>query len=585
MSLPTDDQIAAAAIAGILDDAGPPTADDKQDDAVTDDEKTGKKSAATILVEIAEELYEFGISDSDETYAVPRSGPKVVLMLRGGKTSLRGQLARLYRQRKGKVAGQQALADALVTLDGFAQEAQPQRLWQRVANHDDALWLDLGDATGRAVRIASTGWIVRDRPPVLFRRTALTGPLPEPVAGGNLAELWKWLNVAEADRAMLLAYLVAALHPDIPHPILGLFGEQGTGKTTAMKVLVLLLDPGPVPYRKAPKDAESWVTAASGSWMVGLDNLTSVPDWLSDSLCRAVTGDGDVRRKLYTDGELATFAFRRVIAMTGIDLGALNGDLAERLLAIELELISEADRLDEQELWPGWRQAHPRLLGAILNLVAGVAGVLPSVQLGRKPRMADFGRLLAAVDRVVGSAGLDRYMGAQGRMAADSLTGDPFIVMVAETIGEAFDGTAAELLRLVTPGEEQWRAPKGWPTTSRGVTQRLRRQAPVMRKAGWTVDHDDGRNKAGVLRWLIMSPTSLEQGGKVPLPDPPAGDNPPAAGDNPPLAGQAGQAGVDSDLPTTSTGPACAGCGQPLLLVIPGRDTCERCRIEALERG
>src|SRR5690606_14066789 len=263
-------------------------------------------------------------------------GPKVVQLLRGGKTSLRSQLSREFFKAKGKAAPQQALADALLVLQGEAEDQPESTLYQRVARHGGALWLDLGDHTGRAVKIANGKWSVEPEPPVLFRRTALTAPLPEPVPGGRLEELWQWLNVTEADRPLVAAWLVSLLYDSIPHPILGLFGEQGTGKTTAEKVLVSIIDPSPVPTRKPPKDAESWVTAASGSWVVGLDNLTTVPDWLSDSMCRAVTGEGDVRRQLYADNALVVFAFRRCLIVTGIDLGALNGDLADRMLAIEL---------------------------------------------------------------------------------------------------------------------------------------------------------------------------------------------------------------------------------------------------------
>lgn len=97
--------------------------------------------------------------------------------------------------------------------------------------------------------------------------------------------------------------------------MLALLGEQGTGKSSATKNLVQLVDPSPVPLRKPPRDADGWVTAASGSWVVGLDNLSTIPPWLSDSLCRAVTGDGDgdVRRELYSGDGLSVFSFRRVI--------------------------------------------------------------------------------------------------------------------------------------------------------------------------------------------------------------------------------------------------------------------------------
>lgn len=491
--------------------------------------KEPKKSAPTVITEIACEWYIFGISDAGEPYAVPKVGPRVVRMLRGGKTSLRGQLAREYYVQTGKTAPQQALSDALLVIEGMAQEAEEARLYPRVARQDDEILLDLGDRTGRTVRITGNGWTVTEDVPLLFKRTALTGPLPEPERGGTLDELWKWLNVAEQDRSLVAAWLVSVLFCDVPHPVLGLFGEQGTGKTTAEKVLVLMLDPGPVPVRKPPRDAESWVTGASASWVVGLDNLSDMPVWLSDSICRAVTGEGDIRRKLYTDGELAVFTVRRCLIVNGIDLGALRGDLADRMLPIELHRIDETERLDEEELWPAWAAAHPRILGAVLDLAAGVLNALPSVRLKRKPRMADFARIMAAVDQVLDTDAADRYLVKQKAMATDSLTGDVFVTAISEAISETFTGTAAELLGRLTPADEKWRAPKGWPTTPRLVTQRLRRQAPPMRKAGWTVTDDEGANHDKVVRWTIAAPapTQARESGKSDPqhpPDPPQGD-------------------------------------------------------------
>lgn len=524
-------------------------------------EQPKQPSAATTLVNIALERYDLGVSDSGETYGVPKQGPMVVQLLRGGKTSLRGELSREYFRSMGRAVGQQALSDALTTLDGFAQELEPTRLWQRVAQAGGALWLDLGDPTGSAVRLVPGGWSVVDRPPVLFRRTPLTGPLPVPEPGGDLKELWQWLNVAEDDRPPVLAWLISALWPDLPHPILGLFGEQGTGKTTAMKVLVSLLDAGPVPYRKPPRDPDSWVTAAAGSWLVGLDNLSTVPDWLSDSLCRAVTGDGDVRRKLYTDGELSTFAFRRAIAVTGIDLGALNGDLAERLLSVVLEPIAEQNRQDEEELWPRWAEVHPRLLGALLDLAVAVLAILDTVRLERRPRMADYARRLRAVDLVLGTEGLARYAGAQTRMAEEALTGDPFIGAVQQTLDKGtFTGTSGELLARVPVPEG--RVPKGWPTTARAVTALLHRQAPVMRKAHWVVREQENRHTK-VTTWTI-TPPAQEIGRESPPQDP----------QDPQDAGYAGYAGHDPDLsPTGGT----AGHGVWLASGDPYHPDCTRC--------
>jgi len=461
-----------------------------------------RKSASTTLVEIALDRYTFGQSTTGETFAIPRSGPRVVAMLRGSKTSLRGQLARVYFQTRGKAASQQALSDAMAVLEGMAQEADPRELYLRVAQHDDALWLDLGDATGRAIRIDGSGWTVEDTVPVLFKRTSLNTALPEP-EHGDLDELWGWVNTPASDRPLILAYLVAALYSNAPHPVLGLFGEQGCAKSTTTKVIVSLIDPSPVPIRKAPRDAEAWVTAAAGSWMVGLDNLSDINAWLSDSLCRAVTGEGDVRRRLYTDAEHQVFSFRRCLILNSIDAGALRGDLAERMLPVHLEPIPEDHRLAEEELWPAWHEAHPRLLGAVLDLAARVARVKPEVSLPSKPRMADFAKVVAAVDRVLGGDGLSRYLSKQRSLATDTLTGDSFVMAITTKITD-FEGSSADLLDYLHPAEG--RLPRDWPSNARAATQRIHRYAPALRKAGWTVEDDGGQNHRNVVLWTLRHP-------------------------------------------------------------------------------
>lgn len=482
-------------------------------------------SVAAELVSAAEAQYEFGVSTGGDAFAVPKEGPRLVAMLRGGRLSLRAQLAATYFAETERVASQSALADALSVIEGKALRTEPVDLHVRVASdHAGTTWLDLGDTTGLAIEITPSGWRLVE-PSVMFRRSALTGALPRPTTGGKgLALLWDLLNVAPDDRPLVLGWLIHGLEEHSAHPILAPLGEQGTGKSTATRTIASIIDPSPVPARKVPRDIDAWVTAAAGSWVVGLDNVSAIPEWFSDSLCRAVTGDGDVRRTLYTDGDLSVFAFRRCVILNGIDLGALRGDLADRLLRVELGRILPDRRREDSELGAAWRSAHPAILGALLDLAVEIKSLRPEVELSEKPRMADFARTLAAVDKIMGMAGLQRYLSMVGGLAADVVEGNSFAAAITQRIRAPFVGTAAELLDDLVESDTEWRALRDWPANPRAATGMLRRLAPTLRQLGWTID-DIGKTRLKTRQWRIEPPPGEHVQPAPATPAPPAGQS------------------------------------------------------------
>jgi hypothetical protein len=450
---------------------------------------SGKRSQADRLVELALERYELGRTPADEAFAVPKDGAFVARMVRGNG-GLRSELAALYRRDTRKVASAQAVSDALLVLEGEALDAPPRDLHLRVARHGESIVVDLGDETGRAIIIEPGSWKIVDRSPVLFRRTATTAALAEPVRGGSVDELRNLLNVRDADFPLLVAWLVSALIQDIPHPALLFLGEQGTAKSTAARMVIGLVDPSPVPLRKPPKDMESWITAAAGSWAVALDNVSGIPEWLSDSLCRAVTGDGDVRRRLYSDGDLTVFSFRRALVLTSIDAGTVRGDLGERLLTVELERIREERRKSEPAVLRAYEAAQGRIVAGILDVAARVLEVLPEVQPDALPRMADYARVAGAVDRVLGTNALDTYMNRTRQAACELAEGDPFVRVVHRFIaGRRFwKGTAAELLAALP--RPDFGMIDRWPKDGARLSAWLRRSAPLLRAVGIEIETD-----------------------------------------------------------------------------------------------
>jgi hypothetical protein len=458
-----------------------------EDIAATSNDPDKKASQASRLVALAQESYDFVLGTDGKPYAVDRNGPRIAVPLRG-RDSLRQRLARTYYATTSVAPSASALADALTVIEGMTAETDPQPVALRVARHTDGtLLLDLGDPTGRVIATTPTGWQLQPESPVLFRRTTLTSPLPLPAVGADLDGLRALLNVEDAGFGLIVGWLLAALIPDIPHPILALSGEQGTAKSTAARFLVSLLDPSPAPLRTCPRDVRSWAVAASASWTVALDNVSTIPAWLSDTLCRAVTGEGMVERSLYSDEDVTVLAFRRVLAITSIDAGALAGDLAERLVPVELHRISPAHRRPDEDIENDYQVVRPAAFGALLDLLARVLAALPDIQLDELPRMADFARLLAALDTATGWNTLAAYTAAADDVTDAVLDADPLATAVRELMnGQAvgWTGTSAQLLALLTPDP----CPKAFPRTPRGLSGQLRRLAPALRTAGIEID-------------------------------------------------------------------------------------------------
>lgn len=473
----------------------------------------GKKPPAAVrLVELARDRYDLITSEDGRPYAIERGGPNVALPLRG-KAGLRQRLARLFTDTyRGEVASQSALADAMTVLEGVAADTDPVPVNLRVgAVPGGPIVIDLGTADGRAVTIAPEHWQVVPRSPAVFRRSGAMAPMPAPVVDGDgLAKLHALLNMDEPTFRQLVGWLVAAWIPHIPHPILTFKGEQGTGKSKTAQMVVNLIDPSPAAKRSQPRDIKVWATQAFSSWALCLDNISTIPPWLSDTLCKAVTGDGIVDRALYTDDDVVVLTFRRVLAMTTIDAGALAGDLAERLLMLDLQLIDEDRRRTEEELDTAFEAVRPAVLGALLDLLSYVLAVLPHVRLDTMPRMADYARVLAALDQIQGWATLDAYLATSANVATDALEGDPFGRAVAALADKAgtWTGTAAQLLEQLSHGDGP--RPPTWPKDATRASGRIKRLAPLLRSIGITVDDTQRSQDRHRQRLLVLSRAPTE---------------------------------------------------------------------------
>jgi hypothetical protein len=448
---------------------------------------TAKPKQADRLIELATagELYhtpdgtayaDFAVNGHHETWPVRSKG-------------FRRWLTRGYYAATRSAPNAEAMQAALAVIEAKAHfDGAERTVHLRVAGLGAKLYLDLADREWRAVEIDANGWRIIGAPPVRFRRTAGMLPLPAPVAGGTLDELRRLVNVQdERDWVLIVAWLLAALRYRGPYPVLVLSGEAGSAKTFLATLLRALVDPNAAPLRAPPREDRDLFIAATNGHVIASDNVSSLPPWLSDTLCRLATGGGFATRTLYTDADEMLFDAMRPIVLTGIEDFVARGDLADRAIALRLAPIAEERQRPEAELLAAFETARPRILGALLDAMAHGLRQLPNTQLARLPRMADFALWATACEGALWQPGsfVRTYADNRADMDETVIEGDAVAIAVRSLMAGRtnWNGIAKDLLPELAglAGEAATRA-KSWPKSARALSGRLRRVAPNLRR-------------------------------------------------------------------------------------------------------
>lgn len=477
---------------------------------MSEDEKT---PAREVITDYAQAHFRYFRTADGFVYAQRKGHPVARPVRSQGTTGSHRQelMVGLFRDGVGVFNGT-ALKEALDLIEALALAEPVQPTHIRVApGFDGATWLDLGRDDGRSVRIHPTGWDVRipDPAEVCWRRTQLTGELPLPVKdtdGKGIDAFLRLTNFATPDTECLaLAWLVGCLEPSVPVPAPFLTGPQGAGKSTAGRMLVRIIEGMSGDLRRAPKDEENLITAVAAGWITALDNLSHLTPDMSDAMCCIVTGAENVKRALFSDGDVYRSRYRRPLLLTGIDVGVIRPDLAERLLPLRLE--RPRVRRTEAELWAEFAEVLPVILGSLLDLAVKVRSA--TAETPTDLRMADFAHLCAQLDGSTGLASLPAYRASLDDLNDDVIEGDLLAQTVlkhAESIetGGAQRMTSTEWLHCLSglyTGDELRPLPKGWPTTGKVLSDRLKRLQPTLAARGVLID--SGRTSEG--RYLEMT--------------------------------------------------------------------------------
>ena len=311
----------------------------------------------------------------------------------------------------------------------------------------ESLVLDLANHQAEMVHITPEGWEIISGTDFCFRQSRGNLPLPRPTqdAAPDLTPLRALLNLPDPqDWLRCLSWLLAALSPTPPYPVLILQGPPGSGKSTAACLLRLLIDPSSAPLSPLPSSERQLLTLAYHNRILAFDHVSSVPRPISDTLCRLSSGAGFSLHERWDEREALQLTLQRPIILTvptdpaGQPQWSPPPDLADRALTVNLPPIPPERRRTEADLWRDFHAAHPRLLAALTA--------------PRKPAILD-----------------------------------PVTQAVCLLIQDyqVWSGPATELLALLRSlGIQRTPGTLPWPTTAKGLSQRLRRAVPTLRPLG-----------------------------------------------------------------------------------------------------
>jgi hypothetical protein len=472
-----------------------------------------RESAATLLTKLARRDAQLFYSDESCFATVTFSDHQETYNLHS--RGFRRWLTKTFFDEEERAAGREAVETAITTLEGFARFQSDERaVFVRVADHCGRIYLDLCNERWQVAEISGDGWRVigsRDCP-VRFRRAGGMLALPSPERGEDIDLLREFLNLrSDADFALIVGWVIGALHPRGPYPVLILHGEQGAAKSTTARVLRGLIDPNTAPQRSEPRETRDLMIAAKNGWVCSFDNISSLPPWFSDAFCRLSTGSGFGVRALYTDEDEVLFHAKRPVILNGIEELAVRGDLLDRALILDLPSLPEGKRRTESDFNAALDCALPSLLGAVLNATSAALANEQSVKLERLPRMADFAQWVTAAEPALGwTQGTFMAAYTQNRRCANEL---PLETPVAEAIRKLelpWEGTATELLRALEPMvDENARRSRSWPQIGRTLANTLRRLAPNLRQAGIAIEFERESSRG---RKRLIAITSTDRG-------------------------------------------------------------------------
>jgi len=433
----------------------PVSRDDK--DSSDKSTKKDKRSNADILLDLVlSEDVRFLHTEIEELFAViPVNGRKELRAL--DSKNFKSWLFNLFYDKTRKTIGNDAISQVINVLSGIAlyKSGEPVELHTRVAGNvvDENItdiYYDLTDKEWRVVHITPKGWKIINSDEIMFNRYRHQAEQVEPsLTSSNLNKVLDYINIKK-NKTLFLVWLVSCFIPEIVHAATIIYGNQGSAKTTACRLLKSLIDPSLLGTLTL-KSGDSLNINFQQHWYVPFDNISHISPELSDMLCKSITGEGLQVRKLFTNGEDHIFFYKRIISLNGINVCANRPDLLQRSILIELSPIPDTKRRLESEVYASFERDRPQILAGIFDTVSRAMDIYPTSELHKFPRLADFCKwgyaIAEGIQKGLGEEFLEELESNTRDQNLEAINSDPVASLIVHFMStqKTWEGTVTKL--------------------------------------------------------------------------------------------------------------------------------------------
>lgn len=455
-------------------------------------EKERESTNNDSIVEFLKSHIELFHTSIDVSYARAKIGGKQQIVTIRSK-AFRQYITKTLYTLTDKVPQQNHVKSIILLLEIEALECAERQVFSRIGRHEGDIYIDLANPADEQIRITRFGWeIIRSSDsPVYFIRHAKMQSLPNPKRNGQIGRLAEFLNLESDDHLYLVfAWLLMAMNPNGPYPLLCIQGEQGSGKSSACKILRKVIDPSLPAVASMPTNEQDLLISALRSQVLAFDNISYISNTIYDVLCRLATGGGFSKRTLFTDDEETCFNLMRPLILNGIT--GLNGrqDLCDRAIYINTVPIGSNRRRTEGDLAKAFDDAHPDILGGLCDAIATALRNIDVVQLHTLPRMADFAKWVIAAEPALpirpGSF-IAAYERNRLEIIDESIDADPVASALVAMMPHYthWNGTPTQLLQTLNLfTTEEIRRLNLWPKQPNALSRALKRSVTFLREKG-----------------------------------------------------------------------------------------------------